>query len=121
MKKTLSLVLAIIYLSACSLFMPANQKLTIQSNMPDAVIEINGSMVGKGSVTTKVSKKKNVQVYVSKPGYEPYDNYISSGISATGVLDIIGTVLIFFPVVGLFSGGAYKLDTNNLQVYLEKK
>lgn len=56
----------------------------------------------------------------TKPGYFPAQKTIDYSLSGTGVADIIGTVLILFPGIGLFTAGAWNLDEADVNLAMVK-
>jgi hypothetical protein len=88
------------------------------TNVPDADIYINGQRVGTGNVSHPVKRSKNVQVMAKKDGYQTAYYNIDKHVSATGVLDIIGTIFFLVPLIGVFTPGFYSLDQQNIALDL---
>ncbi|OGW79688.1 MAG: hypothetical protein A2Z83_00455 [Omnitrophica bacterium GWA2_52_8] len=55
-----------------------------------------------------------------KDGYVTTQRAIGKSLNTTGVLDIIGGVLILIPLFGLLAPGAYSLDETNVQISMVK-
>ncbi len=102
-------------LSSCSLFSSSTQTVTIESDNPQATIRVNGRMVGTGRATTPLKKNKT-QVVTADLGNQHGTAIIESSLSATGKLDIIGTFLFLFPVLGFLNEGAWTLDQDYIRV-----
>ena len=89
------------------------------TNYPDSTIYVNGQRVGKGMVQTRVKRNKNVQIMVSKRGYQSAYYNIDSSLNVTGILDIVGTFLFLLPLIGVFCPGSKSLDTTNVALNLD--
>lgn len=90
------------------------------TNESDAEIYINGNLAGNGTAQMPVKRNQNVQIMVKKEGYLPAYRNIGKSLNTTGILDIIGGVIILIPLFGLLAPGAYSLDETNISVPLVK-
>lgn len=57
----------------------------------------------------------------SKEGFYPAQKSIDHSLSATGILDAIGTVVFLFPALGFISAGAWSLDETSVYVPMLKQ
>ena len=116
-------VLCLIVLPGCSAFRSSTEVVSINSNVPEAEVYINGTLVGSTPMTTQIPRSKDFGLTLRKPGYESAAITVESHMNTTGVLDIIGTFIFLVPVIGLFTSGAWSLDETeiNLNLAPEKK
>lgn len=56
----------------------------------------------------------------TKIGYFPAQKTIDYSLSGTGVADIVGTVFLLLPGIGLFTAGAWKLDETDVSLSMVK-
>ncbi len=56
-----------------------------------------------------------------KPGYVTIQRTIGHSLNTTGILDIIGGVLILVPLFGLLAAGSNSIDENNLSISMLKE
>lgn len=107
--------------TGCSLLAPGRTNFTATSTEQDAEIFINGQFVGKGTGSADVPTNQSVTVMAKKDGYFPATQTISTRMSTTGVLDIIGGCIFLVPFLGLLSAGSSKLETNTANLNLAKQ
>ncbi len=117
--ESLFLILCLAF-SGCSAFRSSTQTLSVTTDQSDAEIYINGTMAGQGTATMPVKRNQNVQVLAKKSGYIPVSRSIGKSLNTTGILDIIGGVLILIPLFGLLAPGAYSLDEENVTIMMVK-
>lgn len=55
----------------CAALTPSRQMLSVTSNVPDAVILVNGENIGFGSGKTEVKRNSTVNIMAIKDGYYP--------------------------------------------------
>lgn len=106
-------------LIACSAFRPSNETLRINCNVPETTLKVNGDKY-KCPGEVKVRRDSKVTVEGSKEGYDTYNKLIDYHLSSTAKLDIVGTCLFFFPIIGLAFPGAWDLDETTINVVLDK-
>lgn len=106
--------------SGCSTVVPDRQRFSVSASEPDAKIFINGNYLGQGDVQTQVPRDRDISVFVTKDGFISENRIIGNEFSLTGILDIIGGVIILVPFIGLFFPGARQLKQTNIVVVLEK-
>lgn len=120
MKKVIAAMVALsIAVSGCSTLAPKTQTVSAVCSESDATLQINGQ-VYEGKAQVEARKNKTVSIMCTKPGYFPAQKTIDYSLSGTGVADIIGTVLLLVPGIGLFTAGAWKLDETNVNVLMVK-
>ena len=122
MKKALCylLILAIVS-SGCSAFRSSTQIVSVTTDQPDAQIYINGNLAGQGNANAAVKRNENIQIMAKKSGYVTIQRTIGHSLNTTGVLDIIGGVLILVPLFGLLAAGSHSVDENNLSIAMVKE
>lgn len=103
--------------TGCSLFASSRQIVTIQATDPAAEIWVDGNLVGTGTVTTSLWRRRSHQV-VARAGDRTGTAQIDRELSGTAVLDLVGGVLFLFPLIGVFGGGFWRLDTNHVVIGL---
>ncbi len=122
MKKMVSNVLIFsLMFSGCSSFRSPTQMVSVTTDQPDAQIYINGNMTGKGAATASVRRNENVQIMAKKAGYVTTQRAIGHSLNTTGVLDIVGGVLILVPLLGLLAAGSHNIDENNVSITMVKE
>ncbi len=119
MKKIIAVIVSVGLVSGCSAFRSRKQSISIMTNQPDATIFVNGEQVGRGNVQTSVKRNRNVQIMASKPGYQTAYRNIDCSFNTTGILDIIGTIVFLWPLIGVLSPGSKSLDENNVALNLD--
>lgn len=121
LKKSSCLFLAIcLFTSGCSAFRSSTQVMTITTDQEDAELYVNGQMVGRGNASLPVKRNQNVQIMAKKTGYITTQRTIGKSMNITGILDIVGGVLIILPLFGLLAPGAYSLDEENISIMMVK-
>ena len=101
--------------TGCSLFVSSMQPVTISASDPAAEILVDGSVVGKGTVVTELSRKKSHSV-LARVGDRAGTAHIGRRISSTGVLDLVGGFLLLVPFLGVLGPGFWELDPDTLTV-----
>jgi hypothetical protein len=110
MKKiAVSILVISLTLSGCSAFVPKTETVSASCSEQDATLQINGE-VFRGSGQAEINKGKKVVLMCTKPGYFPAQKSIDYSLSGTAIADIVGTFILFFPGIGLFTDGAWSLD-----------
>lgn len=74
----------------------------------------------QGKAQVEARKNKTVSIMCTKPGCFPAQKTIDYSLSETGVADIIGTVLLLVPGIGLFTAGTWKLDETDVSLPMIK-
>lgn len=116
--RALSLLLAAsTSLTGCSLFVSGTQSVAISATDPTAEIFVDGQPAGKTPITTSLKRNKSHAV-IARAGDRTGTAVIDTEISTTGVLDIVGGVLILIPLIGLAGPGFWSLDPTTLVVYV---
>ncbi len=123
MKKLISLFLIlplILSTTGCSAFRSSTQTLTVTTDQPGTEIYINGTLAGKGTASMPVKRNRTVSLMAKKDGYVTVQRSIGKSLNTTGILDIIGGVLILLPLFGLLASGAYSIDEDNVNIMMVK-
>jgi hypothetical protein len=84
---------------------------------PDITLKINGDRY-ECPAKLDVRRNRTILIEASKEGCEPYKKMVDYHFSASGIADVVGTALIFFPVFGLLFPGAWDLDQTEFNVEL---
>ena len=92
------------------------QAVTITSTASSGQIYVDDAPVGTGKVAIQLDRTKTHTVIVRVPGGQTGAASIGRRISGTGVLDLVGGVLLLVPFLGLFGPGFWELDPDNLVV-----
>lgn len=117
---TLSIAL-LVTSTGCSLVMPHTQMLQVIPSEPDADVSVNGTVIGRGNVSTRVKRSKDVAIMVQKPGYEPVTRTVHTTLGKVGWLDLVAGYFLLIPLFGLLSPGAYRLEEEHVNVVLHEK
>ena len=118
LRKTLALLLAagIASLStACSLAAPRTQSIVIIPSHPSAEVYVDGIPRGRGTTTVQLDRNGEYTVLAtcgSVSGGASIDRHFSE----TGLLDIVGGILILVPFIGVLTSGAYELSPTTVNV-----
>lgn len=116
-----SMILISSTVTGCSLFSPHYEDITVYSSEPAAEIFINGDLVGKGKGTKSVLRDKDVTVMAKLAGYQPATEQIRPRFSTTGVLDMVGGILILVPFLGALSPGFWQHEQTQITLVLTKE
>jgi len=85
----------------------------------DAALQINGQTY-QGKAQVEAKRNKTVSIMCTKPGYFPAQKTIDYSLSGTGVADIVGTLILLLPGIGLFTAGAWNLDETDVNIPMMK-
>lgn len=119
MIRILSTLLLSFALVGCSLFVPKTQTLTISSNIPDAIVFVNGEAYSAPS-QIEVPRDESVSIQAVKDGYFPVYRDIDTELSTSGVWDVAGGVIFLVPLIGLTSNGAWELEQDHVKINMVK-
>lgn len=115
-KTAICCLMAIAFIG-CSAKQPDTQVLRVRCNVEDTILKVNGDKYAcPGEVSVRRNSKVTVEGY--KDGYDKYYKEIDHHLSSSAKLDIVGTAIMFFPVFGLMSAGAWDLDETDVNVVL---
>ena len=101
----------------CSAFAPHTQEVTINSVPMGADVKVDGVPYGPTPVTVKLQRNKDHAIIATR-GQQIGAQTVGNHLSLTGALDIAGTFVFIVPVIGLFTPGAFSLDTTQVVVPL---
>lgn len=104
-------------MTGCSLFVPHNQTIVINGKPANATVIVNGQQM-TAPATVSVKRNKDVNILVTKNGYNSYTCASRHSLSTWGTLDIIGGVCFLIPFIGLLAPGAYELNQENFYYIL---
>lgn len=96
------------------------QSLSVMSDPADARVTINGSLVGKTPLVTRVNGTKEQVVEVSKEGYSTRSLVITTSVGAGWIIADVLCGLIPL-IVDAATGDWNSLDNSNVSVALDKK
>lgn len=120
-RKTLLLSLSqllVCLFCSCSLFVSHREVLTVVTEPPGARVDIEGVSY-TSPMECKIPRDRTFHVYVDKPGYIPQKAWCGRTISATGMLDLAGTLIFYLPALGFFSPGVWKHEQTYFKFYLK--
>ncbi len=120
--KATSLILAIAMtaLTGCSAFRAHSQMVNITCMPNDAILTVNGQRYTAPTQVT-VKRNRNLSIQCYKDGYMPTQRTIGHHFNGTGALDAVGSFFFLFPVIGLFTPGAWSLDETDVAITLYEK
>jgi len=122
MKKITCVAVAIsLLISGCSVFVPKTQMVDASCSESDATLQVNGGQTFEGQGQVAVRRNKGASFVCYKPGYYPAQKTVSaSSLSWTGVADLVGSFVLIFPVIGIFTPGAWDLDETHVNLNMVK-
>jgi hypothetical protein len=91
-----------LHLSACSAFLPEKQEVDITASEPGMEIYVNNEDVGPSPAKVDLNRDQAIEV---SDGIKTVQ--IGRKVSLTGALDIAGTILFLFPLIGCFTLDPY--------------
>jgi len=103
--------------SGCSFFNTSRQIIAVNIEPADANVIINGLSYPGGAVYAEVPRSREVLIEVWKDKFLTQKHVIPFTLSATGVMDACGAIIIL-PAFGLFSSGAWELKENIVNIKL---
>lgn len=115
-KKLLVFYLVLAILPGCSLFVGSTQPLTITATDPNAEISVDGQPLGNGTVTTEVKRNRSHAIMAKTADGRAGSVHVGTQISTTGVLDIVGGLLLLVPFLGAVSPGFWSIDQEQVVV-----
>lgn len=99
----------------CSLARSSSQSIVITPSHPNAEVFVDGVSKGTGTQHVDMSRKESHSI-MAKCGGSSGVAMVSRELSTTGLLDIVGGILILIPFIGLFSPGAFELSPSVVSV-----
>ena len=107
---------ALVLLPGCSAFRSSTQEITVRTEPPDALVNVNGNIVASPA-TLVVPRNETMFIKISREGYFPYVTTVGHSLNVTGYLDIAGSIFIL-PIIGLFTPGKRSLDSTDFSITL---
>ena len=111
-------LLAVPYLSACSLFGPRMQTITVSSDPMGATVVANGERLGNTPLRAQVRRSEDLLIEVRKPGYQTEYRTGDRTLSTLGILDIIGGWFLLVPFFGLLSPAAWEHEPDSFGIVM---
>lgn len=109
--------LACLTLGACSAFVGSRQAVTLDGGHPQTRILVDGDHVGEGKVSIELDRDRSHVVIFERAGAQ--DVHVVDHVwSVYGKLDVVGSILLLFPGIGLLCPGARSLEPRELQATL---
>jgi len=113
-KRTIISLLSVsVFLNGCSAFVPDQEEVTITASEPGAAVVVNDQTVGESPVTVQLARNDS---YVITSSSDPLPYEDNRRISFTGVLDIFGTILFIFPIIGCFTPGFWTISDTDVHL-----
>ncbi len=108
-------------LAGCSFFSPSTQIVALKVTPPTAIVIANGvAYTGGSPYFLEVARNRELLLTIYQKGYITEHAVVGNSLSSTGTVDAWGSILII-PFFGLFTGGAWNLDENNLEFVLHAR
>ena len=117
--KATSLLVAMCFLAACSLFGPRHETVGVSSDPPGANVTVSGRPVGTTPVHFEVHRGDNLLLEVKKSGYQTQYRSASRRLSTLGILDVVGGAMFLLPLIGLLSSAAWEHDPAEFGITME--
>jgi hypothetical protein len=111
----LALSASILNLAGCSAFLPDQESVTIKASVEGADILVDDNYVGTSPVTVDLDRTTAHKVTATSGG-QTGTSELSRRISFAGAMDITGTILFAFPIIGCFTPGFWSLGPDPLTV-----
>jgi hypothetical protein len=105
------LIASMLHLTACSAFLPEKQEVSITASQPGMEIYVNNEDVGPSPAKADLNRDQPIEV---SDGIKTVQ--IGRKVSLTGALDIAGTILFLFPLIGCFTPGFWTLDDTDIHL-----
>lgn len=122
MKKGLYLLIitiSLLFTSCATLMTGTDQKLSFNSNVPNAKVYIDGQYRGATPIILSLKTKDSHDIRIEAPGFIPYSNVIQKKVTGW----VWGNIA-FGGIIGLgidaITGGLYVFDTDNVTGSLVK-
>lgn len=107
-------------MAGCSLLVPHTQDLSARCSERDATLFIEKeTFTGEG--TARVKRNKHVNIMCTKPGFKPANVESTTTFSGAGLADAVGTLIILLPGIGFLSPGAWRHQSDNVNVPMERE
>ena len=108
----------------CAFATGLRQDVPITTNVPGALIFIDGSHFGVTTVNgppliANLKKSKQHYITASKEGYLSTTRSLHPTLSSLGILDLVGGAIILIPIITLITGHAYELEPDALYLPLD--
>jgi hypothetical protein len=115
-------LVALSVISGCaSVTRGTKDTLVVESDPVGADVRLSTGGIGKTPTSFQLPRKKTLEVYIEKEGYEPLTVHVSSQISGSGAVGMAGNVLIGGLVgvgVDTWTGASKDLRPNPIKVTL---
>jgi len=105
------LALLSLFCFSCSLFLPWQEDIVIETKPAGAEIIIEGQKY-LSPAKVRMRKSQTFSIYVNKDGYRGENAWCGRSLSATGILDLVGACAFYVPVVGFVSPAAWRHQQN---------
>ena len=121
MKRILALILIVIFLSGC-----ASTKVNINTNVPDAMVTVDGVLLGQTPITSaKISNKSGSgRVIVEKEGYKTYSGFLNKEAKGGAIAAVVigySFSFLLFPLLLLINVQYVNGPQGNQYIILEKE
>jgi hypothetical protein len=118
--KLILALVSLVFISGCaSVTRGSKDTLVVESDPSGANVRLSTGGIGKTPTSFQLPRKKALDVYIEKEGYEPLTVHVSSQISGTGAVGMAGNVLIG-GIIGVgvdsWTGAAKDLRPNPIKV-----
>lgn len=113
---------ALVLASGCaSVTRGTKDTLVVESEPAGANVRLSTGGIGKTPTSFQLPRKKMLDVFIEKEGYEPLTVHVSSQVSGTGAVGVAGNVLIGGLVgigIDTWTGAAKDLRPNPIKVVM---
>ena len=123
MKRTtcVLLSLALGMFPGCSLFRTSSQTVKVCATDSDADLFADGRPIGKGPTTVKLKRNESHHFMAKVPDGRVGIRQVEPSMSVTAIMDIVGGVVLLFPLLGLLSPGAWDLESSSILIVVPPK
>ena len=95
--------------TSCSFASSSTQSIAVQPTHENADVFVDGRLVGRGTRSVEMHKRRG-HVVMAKCGGSVGIAQVDRSISTSGILDLIGGVIILVPFLGALAPGFWRLD-----------
>jgi len=112
-----SLSISLAAMPGCSAFVQHTQRVVITPSVPEAVVSVDGEVVGTGRQDMRLRRDERHRVTAEFEGRQGAEA-INKKISATGILDIVGGCFFLVPFIGVITPGFWELEPTEVNVII---
>lgn len=110
-------VLCLLQALGCSFLSRPTQHVSVMATEPGAKLYVDGRFVGTGTASVRLRKSQG-HAFLARIDDRSGTAHIGKTVSTTGILDLIGGMIFFIPLLGIAAPGFWELDRHHVIVTL---